>query len=911
MHSLWLKSFLGISVAAITATFVVSLSVSHQTGTLKGQTPGGCGPVSEGDFPDAGMTCGGTCATGESCINGGDGYEPWCQCLPDDTSNSCTCLILTEYHDLSSLASNPGFDGGGGHCSIGVGIFGWGCSLQCVAVGGRCGPDPGFGRCDWNSDETGCYLSPLSCVEYMQDMYPCEGSPDPVACAQTECGDANVTGDDDDECDPPDCNDGNACTTDSCSGGSCVNTPMNCNDGNSCTTDSCSNGSCVNTQKNCNDGNSCTTDSCSNGSCVNTQKNCNDGDSCTTDSCSGGSCVNTQKNCDDDNECTTDSCSGGSCVNTSMDCDDGDACTADSCSGGSCVNTSMDCDDEDSCTTDSCSGGSCVNTSKDCDDGDSCTADSCSGGSCVNTSMDCDDGDACTADSCSGGSCVNTLMDCDDGDSCTTDSCSGGSCVNTTMDCDDGASCTEDSCVNGSCVNESIPNCCTSVNDCGDPTECRSNADDSSCSISVPYCDGGTCKSELESCVCAFIVDDDDDDPPPPPPPPPDDDDDDPPPPPDDDDDDPPPPPDDDDDDPPPPPPPDDDDDPSPPPPPPPDDDDDSLPCDSQGLGYDPCPYLCGNGLIDLYEDCERNSDCQSNEYCSEECECLSEADDDDTPRCRNSVLDPGEECELGIPCSGRRICTTDCLCESIAGTQRVLIEREEEVSLDLDPVEPIESQFVEEKEKEEKEMCVMSIIFEDDHDPIHPGESIQYSFTLKNEGVDPITNQRITFGIDPRTTFVNASHNGLSVGEVVKWSNVSLQVKGAPKVYMVSVKLDDTVEDSSPVKAILRICNRQEVEETAISNKAICGDGNLARNEECDDGNVISGDGCSDICEFEGTAVAASALCGDGKIDEFEECDDGNNKDFDGCNANCYLEFGFCGDGIIQRALGETCDDK
>ncbi|MBU0458718.1 DUF4215 domain-containing protein, partial [Patescibacteria group bacterium] len=593
---------------------------------------------------------------------------------------------------------------------------------------------------------------------------------------------------------------------------------------------------------------------------------------------------------------------------------------------------------------------------------DSCTADSCSNGSCVNTQKNCNDGDSCTTDSCSSGSCVNTSMDCDDGDSCTADSCSGGSCVNTSINCDDGASCTDDSCVNGSCVNESIPNCCITDSDCGSPGACETNTNDLSCSMSVPYCDGGTCKSELESCVCTFIVGDDDDDPPPPPPPPP---------PPDDDDDDDPPPDDDDDgcenycdlgclcgsincgceciecpdDDPPPP----DDDDVEP------DDDDDDIPDDDDCYGedclpsfvvvcgdgikgineecesdadcpshlyctdtcfcFDDLPVTCGDSIVDLTEDCEEDSDCQSNEYCSDECECLSEADDDDIPRCRNRVLDPGEECELGIPCSGRMICTTNCLCQSIAGTQHALIEREEEVSLDLGSVEPIELQFVEEKEKEEKEMCVMSIIFNDDPDPIHPGENLQYIFTLKNEGTDPITNQRITFGIDPRTTFVNASHNGLSVGKAVKWSNVSLQVKEAPKVYMVSVKLDDTIEDSSPIKAILRICNRQEVEETAISNKAICGDGNMARNEECDDGNVISGDGCSDICELEGTAVAASALCGDGKIDASspsarEECDDGNNKDFDGCNANCFLEFGFCGDGIIQRALGETCDD-
>ena len=115
-----------------------------------------------------------------------------------------------------------------------------------------------------------------------------------------ECG--FTSGDDDDPCEGMNCNDGNACTTDSCSEGSCVNTPINCNDGNSCTTDSCSNGSCVNTQKNCDDGNACTSDSCSGGSCINTPINCDDGDECTSDSCSGGSCVNTAIDCGEEEE---------------------------------------------------------------------------------------------------------------------------------------------------------------------------------------------------------------------------------------------------------------------------------------------------------------------------------------------------------------------------------------------------------------------------------------------------------------------------------------------------------------------------------------------------------------------------------------------------------------------------------
>jgi cysteine-rich repeat protein len=48
-------------------------------------------------------------------------------------------------------------------------------------------------------------------------------------------------------------------------------------------------------------------------------------------------------------------------------------------------------------------------------------------------------------------------------------------------------------------------------------------------------------------------------------------------------------------------------------------------------------------------------------------------------------------------------------------------------------------------------------------------------------------------------------------------------------------------------------------------------------------------------------------SICGDGTVNTGEQCDDGNNSTGDGCNSNCALEF--CGDGVLQSALGEKCD--
>jgi len=58
-------------------------------------------------------------------------------------------------------------------------------------------------------------------------------------------------------------------------------------------------------------------------------------------------------------------------------------------------------------------------------------------------------------------------------------------------------------------------------------------------------------------------------------------------------------------------------------------------------------------------------------------------------------------------------------------------------------------------------------------------------------------------------------------------------------------------------------------------------------------------------------TIVAAATVCGNGVLERPEECDDGNIRDSDGCTATCLLEVGICGDGIIQKLLGEQCEQS
>jgi len=199
---------------------------------------------------------------------------------------------------------------------------------------------------------TGCKHLPLD--------IPCD---DGNACTN---GDACVNG----TCTPGPalaCDDFNACTEDACdpkSGCTHTNRPDGtaCDDGSKCTlTDQCASGKCTGSNPpDCNDGNPCTSDTCEPGiGCVNTPVQngtlCNDLDACTqTDQCAAGKCVGSNPpDCNDNKPCTTDSCDktkgcvhapiapccGNSIVEAGEQCDDGNNKGGDGCSA-TCQNES-------------------------------------------------------------------------------------------------------------------------------------------------------------------------------------------------------------------------------------------------------------------------------------------------------------------------------------------------------------------------------------------------------------------------------------------------------------------------------------------------------------------------------------------------------------------------------------------
>jgi hypothetical protein len=143
----------------------------------------------------------------------------------------------------------------------------------------------------------------------------------------------------------------------------------------------------------CDDGNACTSDSCGpNGQCEHHAVSCDDGNPCTTDVCDGATgCLavpNPGASCDDGNACTgQDACVGATCHGTSI---------------AGCCATSADCNDGDACTTDACVDGHCANAPRDCTVVDKCVAGFCdvATGACGTTPVSCDDGNVCTDDSC-------------------------------------------------------------------------------------------------------------------------------------------------------------------------------------------------------------------------------------------------------------------------------------------------------------------------------------------------------------------------------------------------------------------------------------------------------------------------------------------------------------------------------
>ncbi len=105
-----------------------------------------------------------------------------------------------------------------------------------------------------------------------------------------------------------DCDDGDACTTDVCSAGTCSNTPISCDDGDPCTSDTCSGGVCSN-----NPLPTC----CGDGFCDPGEDSCNCPSDCGAPPASETNCTDgIDEDCDGKTDCADADCSGDPACST-------------------------------------------------------------------------------------------------------------------------------------------------------------------------------------------------------------------------------------------------------------------------------------------------------------------------------------------------------------------------------------------------------------------------------------------------------------------------------------------------------------------------------------------------------------------------------------------------------------------
>jgi cysteine-rich repeat protein len=197
------------------------------------------------------------------------------------------------------------------------------------------------------------------------------------------------------------CNDGNTCTLDACDPEvGCLSLPddgLACNDGNDCTgSDACSAGDCRGTaiagccasDLDCDDGAACTDDSCFLGSCRNVARNCAVDNKCLAGFCNAnaeGACETTEVSCDDANVCTDDAC------DPTFGCTHFATADPPEPSEVSCADTAdNDCDGAADGADPDCHvcGDGVMQPGEQCDDGNSNPFDGCDDCIFVDTSPD-------------------------------------------------------------------------------------------------------------------------------------------------------------------------------------------------------------------------------------------------------------------------------------------------------------------------------------------------------------------------------------------------------------------------------------------------------------------------------------------------------------------------------------------
>jgi hypothetical protein len=368
--------------------------------------------------------------------------------LPVD-GKQCTDDVCT-----AGVPSNP-LLAAGTACTIGGALCdGAGNCAECLSPADCAGPNTECQHPTCDAGKCGTKIMPVGAPVASQTQGDCQ---------KNECdgfGDVHTVADDTDGWD-----DGNECTTESCSAGKKVtknkasgatcgqNGGLVCDGAGACK-------GCVDASNCAAPQNPCMVAACVNNTCGSANKQdgaaCDDGNACSkTDTCQAGACTGSNPVvCSASDQChDTGTCDSktGACSNPPKNdgasCSDGNGCTKnDTCQAGACTpGTGVTCSASDQChVAGVCDpqSGVCSNPPKNdgaaCNDGNACTkSDTCQAGACTGASpVVCSALDQChVAGTCDTqtGVCSdppkNDGVACNDGDACTkTDTCQAGAC---------------------------------------------------------------------------------------------------------------------------------------------------------------------------------------------------------------------------------------------------------------------------------------------------------------------------------------------------------------------------------------------------------------------------------------------------------------------------------------------------
>ncbi|MBK8173629.1 MAG: hypothetical protein IPK60_25280 [Sandaracinaceae bacterium] len=483
---------------------------------------------------------GATCSLG-ACTGGAD--STCVQCVADNNCGGSTPYCEVNSHTCRACLN-------AGHCTDQNNCTGDTCSSEgsCVFTALPTAQSCEGGVCN------GVAAAPM-CVQCVSDAQ-CSGNTPRCDTSTNRCAQCITDAQ---------CNDGNGCTTDTCSGGACAHISQApgtacsggvCNGAASapqcvaCVSDAQCGGNtshcdvarsrcvqCVGAGD-CNDNNSCTQDSCVAGSCQN--RSTPAGQTCEAGYCNGTSrcvaCLNAG-HCNDSVECTVDTCNpNGTC--SSRPSSRGTSCAGGVCNGAAapmcvaCVSDSQCSGATPHCNTQTSQCQACLNNAQ-CNDSNMCTNDVCTNGSCSNPAMasaaPCGRGVCDTSGSTP--ACVSCLSDaqcrgqtshcnvgqhecqqcttaahCDDNNPCTTDSCgANGTCSN--RPAASGTTCPTGFC-NGrtSCVQ------CVADGQCGDTNACTTDTcSNGRCTHPAARrgttCPNGVCNGGSDANACVSCLD--------------------------------------------------------------------------------------------------------------------------------------------------------------------------------------------------------------------------------------------------------------------------------------------------------------------------------------------------------------------------------------------------------------------